>query len=61
VFYDWRYVDKIDDMYNLMMLGWVIYFGIIICLSGFVFIVVSSSNIDYIKNAKNVYFKFNSS
>jgi len=36
------------------MFGSVIYFGIIFCLSGFVFIVVSSNNIDYIKNVSYV-------
>ncbi|GAB1864524.1 Odorant receptor [Camponotus japonicus] len=51
-----RYVDKIDDMYNLMMLGWVIYFGIIICLSGFVFIVMVNNKEINVANLLQIYY-----
>ncbi|XP_025264863.1 odorant receptor 13a-like [Camponotus floridanus] len=51
-----RYVDKLEDIYNLMMLGSVIYFGIIFCLCGFVFIVMIKSEEINVANLLQIYY-----
>ncbi|XP_025264868.1 odorant receptor 13a-like [Camponotus floridanus] len=51
-----RYVDKLEDMFNLMMLGTIIYFGIIFCLSGFVLIVMINNEKINAANFLRIYY-----
>ncbi|GAB1864521.1 Odorant receptor [Camponotus japonicus] len=50
-----RYVDNIEDIFTLIMFGSVIYFGIIFCLSGFVFIVMINNEKINVTNLLQIY------
>ncbi|XP_072752162.1 odorant receptor 10-like [Anoplolepis gracilipes] len=51
-----RYINNIENIFTLMMFGWVLYFGIIFCLAGFVFILMINNMKVNATNVLQIYY-----